>query len=263
MQYRLVKLNTARNALRYVINAFEIKEIYIPYYICPAIRNAANKEKCRIIYYHIGSDFRPLQDFPSDSFILYPNYFGVCSDIVKELSELYKNLIIDNAHSFFSEPGGIASFNSLRKFFPNLRDGSFLYTKRTADVNIIRDTFFYEEKNLSYEEICRNENRLDGEDIKYISDCTLEYFGSINIEREKNKRIEKIIYWKKLLDPDNKLNVNPYDLPFCYPFLPDASEKADSVVKKLNEQNITVFRYWNNLPDNYPEKIFYTSLAAI
>ena len=152
MSYFQIELNTARNALRYVINAFQIEELYIPYYICPSLRNAVKKENCKIIFYHIDNNFRPVQDFPENAFILYPNYFGICSTIVDELNSKYKNLIVDNAHSFFSEPKGIASFNSLRKFFPTLRDGSFLYTTKLFNFDFIADNFFYDFNKLSYED---------------------------------------------------------------------------------------------------------------
>ena len=93
MSYFQIELNTARNALRYVINAFQIEELYIPYYICPSLRNAVKKENCKIIFYHIDNKFRPIQDFPENAFILYPNYFGICSTIVDELNSKYKNLL--------------------------------------------------------------------------------------------------------------------------------------------------------------------------
>lgn len=257
MEYNIIKLNTARNALRYVINAFDIKELYVPYYICPAIRTAVNKENCKIIYYHIGEDFRPLQKFCNDAYILYPNYFGVCSSIVEELSKQYKNLIVDNAHSYYSQPKGIASFNSLRKFFPMLRDGSFLYTKKLSNMNIQKDDFKYSPKILTYEELCKNENRLDTEEIKYISDTTLNALPS----DDRKTRLEKFYYWQKRFNGNIKLNTN--DVPFVYPYLAKSTEKANRIVEELNRENITIFRYWNNMPDSYPEKNFYTNLVAI
>ncbi|MBQ8887699.1 MAG: hypothetical protein IJY61_08370 [Candidatus Gastranaerophilales bacterium] len=257
MSYELIKLNTARNALRYVINAFDIKELYLPYYICPTLRSAINKENCKIIFYHIDKTFKPLQDFPHEAFILHPNYFGVCCEIVNELSLKYQNLIVDNAHSFYSEPKGIASFNSLRKFFPILRNGSFLYTKRTLDIDIEKDAYTYEPKILTYEEICKNENRLDTEEIKYISETTLNSLP--NPDREK--RIEKFYYWQNRLN--GKIKLTRDDVPFVYPYLAATQEEANKLVNELEKENITIYRYWNNLPDSYSEKIFYTNLVVI
>lgn len=256
--YELIKLNTARNCLRYVIRAFNIKEIYIPYYICPVLRVAINKENCKLRFYHISQDFRPVDNFPEDAFILYPNYFGVCSHIVDELNLKYKNLIVDNAHSFYSEPKGIASFSSVRKFFPKLRDGAFLYTKQKLDKNFERDNFFYEVKTLSYEEICKNEERLDKEEIKIINPISDKSL----ILDDRKKRIEEIEYFKAKLDKINNIEVEikAKDFPFCYPFLAKDEKIAQEIVSTLE---VEPYRYWNNMPDSYEEKIFYTNLVAI
>lgn len=263
MEYNLIKLNTARNSLRYIIRTFDIREIYIPYYICPCIRTAVLKENCKIKFYHIDINFYPLCDFPENSYILYPNYFGICNKNVDKLAATYKNLIVDNAHSFYSHPQGIASFNSLRKFFPFLADGSFLYIKDENLPKFNKDDYVYEITNFSYEEICKNENRLDYEDIKIISDCTLFAYENINIELEKKKRIQMFEFWQKRLKDKNLRNFIPgeTEIPFCYPYLAKTSEEADVFVKKY--KNLPIYRYWNNLPDNFPEKIFYTNLVCI
>ena len=90
MDYQFLKLNTARNALRYIVKAFNIKEIYVPYYICPVVRNALYKENCKIIFYNIDMNFYPKTDFPKEAFVLYPNYFGICSKNVDKLAMNYK-----------------------------------------------------------------------------------------------------------------------------------------------------------------------------
>ena len=75
MTKNLIKLNTARNCLRYIIRAYGIEEIYVPYYICPTIKSAIRKEKAKINFYHVDKKFMPVNDFGKDYFILYPNYF--------------------------------------------------------------------------------------------------------------------------------------------------------------------------------------------
>ncbi len=67
----------------------------------------------------------PTIDFPKESFILYPNYFGVCENNVDKLVKIYPNIIIDNAHSYYSKPKGLASFNAKHKFFE--KTGSTLW----------------------------------------------------------------------------------------------------------------------------------------
>lgn len=261
MQYELIKLNTARNALKYIIKAFDIKELYIPYYICPALRIAVNKENCKIINYHIDENFLPMCEFPNDAYVLYPDYFGVCSDIVEDLSKKYKNLIVDNAHSFFSEPKGIASFNSFRKFFPALRNGACLYTKKTLNDDIKIDDFSYEAKILSYKEICINESRLNNQPIKFASKSTLDALSSIDFDFERIRRRKMFEFFNSYFCGDFQLKKN--QVPMAYPYISKNADDASKIVDGLSKHNINVYRYWNNLPQNYPERIFYENMLVI
>ena len=265
MKYQIVKLNTARNSLRYIIKIFNIKEIYVPYYICPVVRMALKKENCRIVFYNIDLNFKPKQEFPKNAFILYPNYFGVCSTIVEELSHKYKNLIVDNAHSFFSEPKGIASFNSLRKFFHQVRDGSFLYIKIDLKLPLEEDVYSYEYMQMSEEEFILNENRLDNEDIKLISKITYSYFSLIDLNEEKQRLKNHFEYYHKKYGSENllKIDIKSNEFPFKYPLLLETVEKANIIVEELSAQGINVYRYWNNLPNNFEEKAFYERLVCI
>lgn len=122
----MLKFNYAREALVYLVNKYQIKEIYIPYYLCDVIRHSLFEVGCKALFYHIDDNFMPVQIFPKGSYILYPNYFGVCSNNVDKLVEIYPHLIVDNAHSFYSQPKGFATFNASRKFL-NQNEGSFLW----------------------------------------------------------------------------------------------------------------------------------------
>ena len=112
-----IALNSARNCLRYIIRAYNITEIYVPYYTCNVVWQAIRSEGCKIKFYHIDDKFMPVQEFQKEDFVLYSNYFGVCAGNVKILSEKYPNLIVDNAQAFYMPSLGLASFNSPRKFF--------------------------------------------------------------------------------------------------------------------------------------------------
>lgn len=263
MSYQITKLNTARNSLRCVVKAFNIKEIYVPYYICPVIRTALKKENCKVYFYNIDLNFRPKQEFPQDAFVLYPNYFGICSHVVNELSFKYSNLIVDNAHSFFSKPVGIASFNSLRKFFNQLKDGSFLYAKDAYDFE--QSMFAYDVSIMSEEEFILNENRLDNEDIMLVSNTTDTIFNSIDFTKEKQRIKNHFEFYHKKFGAENLLNLNikEEEYPFKYPLLVNTVERANEIVKQLSNQGIQVYRYWNNLPDSFEEKAFYERLICI
>ena len=114
--YESLYFDFARESLRYLIKTFGIKELYIPYYLCDVIRHTVFEEKCKPVFYHIDDNFMPSVEFDTSDFILYPDYFGICTENVKRLAKIYPKLIVDNAHSYFSEPSGFACFNSAYKF---------------------------------------------------------------------------------------------------------------------------------------------------
>ena len=129
--YKKFKFDLARNSLRYLIQEFGIEEIYIPYYLCDVIRHTIMEENCKPVFYHVDDNFYPAQMFPKESYILYPNYFGICGTNVDKLEQIYPKLIVDNAHAFYSPPQGFACFNAEHKFNPNIT-ASYLYIKNDS-----------------------------------------------------------------------------------------------------------------------------------
>ena len=262
MEHRnLIKLNLARNCLRYIIRAFGIKEIHMPYYICPAVWRAARKENCTVKFYHIDRSFLPAKEFAENDYILYPNYFGISSQNVRKLSRLYKNLIVDNAHNYFMPDCGLASFNSLRKFF-NVKDGAFLYISKLSTENFPQDEYCYETcRHKTFEDLCKNELRLENEPVKLISRCSEQLFEEIDKEQEKQKRLEIFKQLHTVLHGTNKLAIKlaKEDVPFVYPYLTDDENFAG----KLENSGITVLRYWEAMPESFPEYDFYKYLVPV
>ena len=82
----------------------------------------------------------PSLEFNKEAYILYPNYFGICDKNVEKLVQIYPKLIVDNAHAFYAQPSGLASFNSARKFIP-AKENAYLY--------------FSNEKNTNMPDMCR------------------------------------------------------------------------------------------------------------
>ena len=89
----------------------------------------------------------------------------------------------------------------------------------------------------------------------------MEIFENINIEKEKQRRINKFNYWNKRLNGNLILKEN--EVPFSYLYFANNMQKADNLVKELETEEIFVFRYWNNMPDKFPEKFLYTNLVSI
>ena len=258
--------NSARNALRALVREFGIKKIYISFYICPVIKNALRMENCQTEFYHIDDNFFPVQDFGEEDFVLYPNYFGICTKNVRKLAEKYKNLIVDNAHSFYSEPFGFASFNSCRKFFFNrygLKDGAFLSVSRPLKTVYPKDQTIYAviENNFDFNDFLKNEKRVDEFEILTVSDSSMLILKSIDFEKDKKERLECFFELSEKFGKANELKIEPEkgEIPFVYPLL----MRDENLAEKITKGNDFVLRYWTNLPESFNEYKFYRYLIPI
>jgi len=163
--YKTLKFERARDSLSYVIRHFNINEMHIPYYLCDVVRHTLVQEGCKPIFYHINDDFMPTDEFDKNDFVLYPNYFGVCDKNANKLSKIYPNLILDNAHAFFTQPLGIASFNSAYKF--GLGEFSYLFLK-TAEISDFILNDYLDEKLRRREKFIEIHNKYSSTNILKI-----------------------------------------------------------------------------------------------
>lgn len=248
-----ILLNSARNCLKYILRAYKIPKIHLPYYICPVVRQAIREENVKMEFYHIDKFFMPKKNFAEDEYILYPNYFGLCDEQSEILSKKNKNLILDNAHAFFAPQKGLASFSSPRKFF-NVNDGGILEINTKISENFVQD----EDRTIEikdFESFCKNEFSIDDNPIKLMSEKTKNSLKNINFDEKisKNRKIFSKIDQK--LKKTNILNLHllKNSTPMCYPFLTEDFEEEEKIAKMLEKEGIYLIKYGSNLPETYPE----------
>lgn len=259
----IIKLNLARNCIRYIIKAYGIKEIFIPYYTCNTVWQAIREENCNIKFYHIDKNFMPTRDFEQNSYILYTNYFGLCFENCQKLTEKYKNIIIDNAHGFYSPHLGLASFNSLRKFF-KVQNGAFLYLNKKLTGEIPNDhlhlTPILMQEN--YEKFLKNELILNKEkDIKLLSKNVSKTMENINFETDKQIRLSRYQKYTMLFSKYNtiQLTANENNIPYCYPFNTTNSE----ILQKFIDNELILLRLWQNIPKSFIEHNILNNTIAL
>lgn len=206
----------------------------------------------------------PVEKFKSDDFILYPNYFGICTNNVRLLEKKYKNLIVDNSHAFYSEPHGLASFSSLRKFFQmqyGVMDGAYLYTEKISERPLRTADDYEVDENMTYEKIVKNEHRLDEEQTMYISKTTEKIMSRINFEQEKLIRLNNFSKYADMYESKNELHFKREkdEVPFVYPFYTHDEE----IGYNLEKQGLLIYRYWEGLPKTFDEYNIYKYLIPI
>lgn len=259
----VIKLNLARNCLKYLIQVYAIRRIYLPYYTCPVVWNSVREENCEVKFYHIDKDFLPTEKFEENDFILYTNYFGINSKNCKILAKKYPNLIVDNSHSFFCKPLGLASFNSLRKFF-NVQNGAYLFTSKQLGQVFEVDKIELQPVSMqeNYEKFLKNELFLDSQkQIKAISPKVEKMMNDIDFEAESIKRVRIFKQYEKVLKNFNniQLDLNSGDIPYCYPFSPN----SEIIKRKLWSKNLVLLQLWKNFPKSFIESEFLNDTIAL
>jgi hypothetical protein len=267
----LIKLNTTRNALEYILKVKEYTKIYIPYFTCDTILEPMLKLAVPYEFYKLDKQLDPIVDFEigyTECF-LYTNYFGIKQHTVEKLSKNVKNLIVDNSQAFFSKPiDNIDTIYSCRKFF-GVSDGAYLQLNSSLRLNIETDISFDRLLHLiksidvgsenSYGDFVENDKSLENNDIKKMSVLTQKILSGINYQNSEKIRKQNYNYLQENLALINELDIEiPLDaVPMVYPLL----ISNDKVKTKLIANKIFVPTYWPNVFKWTNEQMFENHLA--
>lgn len=277
---KAIAVNSGRNALELILRNLTIDKIYIPYYICDVILEPIKKTGIEYTFYHLDEKFYPLVDsIKKKEALLYVNYFGILNRNVRDLSEKYNNLIIDNTQAFFSDHlKGTYSFCSPRKFF-GVPDGGFAYINKDLALDFEMDKSYERVSHLlkrleegpedGYQDFKENDAKLDNLPIRKMSMLTSKLLKNINYEKSRKTRNENFIYLHENLKKDNELrdiiNDTIIDGPMVYPYL---NKDNDDLRDFLIKNKIFVAKYWPNIPkwvenNNSVESYLYSYLIPL
>lgn len=270
----MIELNTARNALIYLIKANRIEKVYIPYFLCNSISNALKRYSINYEYYNVDKKFHPLfnKELKQNEYIYVVNYFGQISDnIIIALKEKYRNIIIDNVQAFFQKPKeGIHTIYSCRKFL-GVPDGAYLYTDTTLkeefemDKSANRMTHILGrfEGNASdyYESFKKNDEFFKIQPIKKMSRLTRNILGAIDYKTIIKKRNSNFTFLNDKLNSSNILNIKHVNGAFTYAYY---IRNGIEIRKKLAQKKIYIPTLWPNvLKDSPKDSIEYDYTANI
>lgn len=269
-------LNSARNCLRYIVRKRDIRKLLVPFYTCDAVIDALQAEYVEILPYHITEDFLPVLTDYQDDYLLYINYFGICTNNIQKLHESHPKLIIDNSQAFYSLPfANLDTFYSSRKFF-GVPDGGCVYCAECSDdpdleIGTSFDKFDHLLRRIdqtaidSYPSFKRAEEAISLEPIKKMSNLTRALLRSINYEDAREKRLENFAYLHDNLKGLNKLSIKPgpEDVPMVYPFLTTNNLLRNNLINN----SIYVAMYWpdhkNRIPRSSVESYLVSNLVPL
>lgn len=253
----IVRLNTARNALLYILKVKKYNKIFIPYYLCNSVSDILVRDGYDFEYYHIDSNFTPIFDrkLNNGELLYIVNYFGqLTNEDIFLYKQKFRQIIIDNTHAFFQHPiVGVDTIYSCRKFF-GVPDGAYLFTDMQLQEELKVDESRgrmehllgrYESKAYNYYHLFSEaEEAFSKEPLKHMSMLTQNILGAIDYKNVREVRDKNYSFLNEKLSKENKLKLIIPNTAFMYPFY---IENGDEIRKKLVRSNIYIPTLWPNI----------------
>lgn len=250
----LLKLNTGRNCLEYILKVRKYNKVYLPYYTCDVVLEPINKLGLNFEFYHIDDQLDVLfeKQLNENECIILNNYFGLKNYRIRKYTLKYKNVIIDNSQAFFNGPiKDVDTFYSARKFF-GVSDGAYLAINKVLNEELEQDISYNRMSHLlrrldisaplGYSEFKKNDATLVRQPIKKMSNITRAILLSVEYYRIKTVREENFKLLHSKIGKYNELCIDISNLngPMAYPFLC----KKNGVREFLKNHSIFVATYW-------------------
>lgn len=252
-----LKYQSARAAFASLLRHVQPKRIWMPWYNCSTMLEAAETTGVTVQRYGLDSDLYPagLDAIAPDDCLLYVNYFGVCnrqvSRILREVPR--ERVVIDHSQAFYAPaPDCLGTLYSPRKFF-GVPDGGYLITRHQVQPPAERDAQsfdrleplmirFSEGPEAGYGAIQIARNSLKGQQPKTMSALTEALLRSIDYPKALLRRNENFMMLHSALGSRNGFPI-PTEAPhgpLCYPFLGEIANLHECLI----ERRVFVGRYW-------------------
>lgn len=253
----LLPLNSARNALLYLLKARDIKKLYIPYYLCDCVSDICDKYGYAYEYYPIGKNFLPQveRSFSAGEYLYTVNFFGqISNDMILAMQEKYGNIIFDNVQAFFQPPvHGVDTIYSCRKFF-GVPDGGYLSTDIILTEHLPQDSSrermthilgrFEQTASEHYASYQANEAVIDELPLAYMSPITKNILCAVDYSSVRAARNANYKTLAAALDRINPLRIKQPEGAYVYPFY---AEKGMEIKRALAAEKIFVPTLWPNV----------------
>lgn len=252
-----LKFQSARAAFYALLNAGKPNRVWMPKYICDSMLSPLHAAGIEIKFYDLTEQLgvSDAVALAAHDWLLYVNYFGVCTEQETILLKRFKpsQLVFDHAQAFYTPPQNcLATIYSPRKYF-GVPDGGFLVTKleitepnELDKKSITRCMHLLQRLDCGaepgYASFKKAEKSLKDIQPRKMSMLTNRLLVSIDYESIKNKRNANFRLMHQKLKKINglKLDVCSIDGPMCYPLLFDDAAAR----QRLIANRIFVATYW-------------------
>ncbi len=247
-----IKLNCGRNALAYLLEAYDVAKIAMPRFMCDSCDGVLKNHHAAIQYYSIGLDLKPMElSLEHDEWLYLVNFYGqLTNDDILEMRQKHPKLIVDNAQAYFQEPvEGVPTLYTCRKYF-GLADGAILYSEKKIKVELQDESFermgfllgrFERTASEFYSEYVDNNRLFAHTPIKRMSKLTENLLRGIDYDAVKKTRGENFSYLHERLSGRNQLELFVPNGPFMYPLY---VENGADLRKLLQARKIFIPTLW-------------------
>lgn len=250
-------VNSARNALLYILKARQVKKVYIPRFLCDSVTGLCQRESYPYEEYSIDRNFRPVFSKPlkEGEYLYIVNYYGQLSnDEILRLKKRWGRIIIDNVQAFFQQPvNGVDTIYSCRKFF-GVPDGAYVATDAVLEEMLERDVSMDRmrcilgrfEGNASdyYRDFQATGPLFEEMPLRSMSALTRNLLRAVDYETVRNRRQKNYAVLESALGKHNVLSLTVPEGPYCYPFY---CKNGLQIKKYLAEKKIYVPTLWPNV----------------
>lgn len=271
-----LKYSSARSAFYDLIKQKQIKKIWIPKFICNSMIEPLKLLRIDILYYDLTDTFFPSlpKSLKNDEYLLYVNYFGICTSVQIKLLNLYPRdkLIFDHSQAFFLAPlDCLATIYSPRKFLA-VAEGGLLETAldinpeyHLREANEMLDQYQHglirclTHASNAYPQFKKSESKFNDCLPKEISPITQNILQSFNYVEIKKKRLENFRYLHEQLGDFNqlKISLDQIDSPLTYPLM-----MHKNAVDYLISKKIYIPTYWLDSLDRVELDSFESKLIS-
>lgn len=255
--------NSARYAFEALLGEGGVRRVYIPWYTCGTMVDAAQRSGVGIERYCLDEHLEPvgLPELGEAERLLYVNYFGYKAGFIEQelLPRFPGKLIADHAQALFSKPHtGVPTLYSPRKFL-GVPDGGWLLNA-PASLQPLPSTpskgrfaallgRLEDGPEAWYAAYAQVEAGIREQGPQGMSSLTARWLGSIDYTTTAHRRSANLAQVHSALKGLNQFEVPVHAglAPMCYPLLLEQGEQADRVRSELARQRIYLATYWKDV----------------
>lgn len=251
---------SARAAFLALLRVGAPRRVWMPRFICGSMFAPLYQADIECLFYSIDDklDISDQIKLDDGDWLLYVNYFGICSRQVDRVLTRFNpyQVVIDNSQAFFSPSRDcLATIYSPRKFF-GVPDGGLLFSQLQISLPEEEDsgslnrmvrllTRLAESPEAGYEDYQRAEMSLQDIEPRRMSRLTQRLLLSLDFEVIRRKRNDNFRSLHERLGEYNPLQIDlsAVDGPLCYPFI----TKEAGLRQELINERIFVPTYWPDI----------------